>query len=57
MLDLVKPAVMHKITLRDLKTCKLAPIFLDTFFNLEKWLEHEQKDPFQTIRVSRLSCT
>lgn len=40
-----------KITLRDLKRCKLSHIFFDTFFNIEKYLEHEQKDPFSVIRV------
>lgn len=40
-----------KITLRDLKKCKLSHIFFDTFFNIEKYLEHEQKDPFSLIRV------
>uniref|UniRef100_A0A2I3GFG4 Protein phosphatase 2 regulatory subunit B''alpha n=1 Tax=Nomascus leucogenys TaxID=61853 RepID=A0A2I3GFG4_NOMLE len=46
MLDLVKPAIDGKITLRDLKRCRMAHIFYDTFFNLEKYLDHEQRDPF-----------
>ncbi|XP_006907283.1 serine/threonine-protein phosphatase 2A regulatory subunit B'' subunit alpha isoform X1 [Pteropus alecto] len=46
MLDLVKPASEGKITLRDLKRCRMAHIFYDTFFNLEKYLDHEQRDPF-----------
>ncbi|CAN0084273.1 unnamed protein product [Lampetra fluviatilis] len=46
MLDLVKPQVEGKITLKDLKRCRMAYVFYDTFFNLEKYLEHEQKDPF-----------
>ncbi|CAF87727.1 unnamed protein product, partial [Tetraodon nigroviridis] len=50
MLDLVKPEVEGKISLRDLKRCKLSHIFFDTFFNIEKYLEHEQKDPFSVIR-------
>ncbi|KAK5890216.1 hypothetical protein CesoFtcFv8_013762 [Champsocephalus esox] len=50
MLDLVKPEVDGKITLRDLKRCKLSHIFFDTFFNIEKYLDHEQKDPFSVIR-------
>lgn len=45
-------AFSGKITLRDLKRCKLSHIFFDTFFNIEKYLEHEQKDPFSVIRVS-----
>uniref|UniRef100_A0A8B9LM36 Protein phosphatase 2 regulatory subunit B''beta n=1 Tax=Astyanax mexicanus TaxID=7994 RepID=A0A8B9LM36_ASTMX len=46
MLDLVRPEIPGKITLRDLKRCKLAHIFFDTFFNIEKYLDREQRDPF-----------
>lgn len=46
MLDLVKPENTGKITLKDLKRCRMAHIFFDTFFNLEKYLDHEQRDPF-----------
>uniref|UniRef100_A0AAR2KQ74 EF-hand domain-containing protein n=1 Tax=Pygocentrus nattereri TaxID=42514 RepID=A0AAR2KQ74_PYGNA len=46
MLDLVKPECQGKMTLRDLKRCRMAHIFFDTFFNLEKYLDHEQRDPF-----------
>lgn len=35
-----------KISLSDLKKCSMTYIFLDTFFNLHKYLLHEQKDPF-----------
>ncbi|XP_069365871.1 serine/threonine-protein phosphatase 2A regulatory subunit B'' subunit delta isoform X2 [Maniola hyperantus] len=52
MLDMVHPAEDGKITLGDLKKCKLTPIFFDTFFNLEKYLDHEQRDPFATQRDS-----
>ncbi|XP_045501421.1 uncharacterized protein LOC123698712 [Colias croceus] len=52
MLDMVHPAEHGKITLTDLKKCKLTPIFYDTFFNLEKYLDHEQRDPFATQRDS-----
>ena len=51
MLDIVKPRVEGKITLSDLKACKMTPLFFDTFFNLEKYLEHEQKDPFANVKV------
>lgn len=40
-----------KITLRDLKRCKMSHIFFDTFFNIEKYLDHEQRDPFFAVRV------
>jgi len=49
-LDLIKPESDNTITLRDVKQCKLSPVFFDTFFNLDKWLEHEQKDPFQSSK-------
>lgn len=46
LLDLVKPEDEGRITLRDLKRCRMAHIFYDTCFNLEKYLDHEQRDPF-----------
>uniref|UniRef100_A0AAR2LH31 EF-hand domain-containing protein n=1 Tax=Pygocentrus nattereri TaxID=42514 RepID=A0AAR2LH31_PYGNA len=51
MLDLVKPECQGKMTLRDLKRCRMAHIFFDTFFNLEKYLDHEQRDPFAVQKV------
>lgn len=50
MLDMIRPMKSNTITLRDLKICKMTPIFFDTFFNLEKYLDHEQRDPFATQR-------
>ncbi|XP_065163604.1 serine/threonine-protein phosphatase 2A regulatory subunit B'' subunit alpha isoform X3 [Atheta coriaria] len=50
MLDMVKPATPGKIALSDLKKCKMTPIFFDTFFNFEKYLDHEQRDPFASQR-------
>ncbi|KAA0715611.1 Serine/threonine-protein phosphatase 2A [Triplophysa tibetana] len=50
MLDLVKPEIPGKITLRDLKRCKLSHIFFDTLFNIEKYLDHEQRDPLMAAR-------
>ena len=46
MLDLIQPKEKDRISLTDLKRCKMTPVFFDTFFNLEKYLDHEQKDPF-----------
>ena len=51
MLDLVRPKEKEQITLSDLKSCKMTNIFFDTFFNLDKFLEHEQRDPFSNMRV------
>ncbi len=42
-----------QITLRDLKRCKLSHIFFDTFFNIEKYLDHEQRDPLLAARVKK----
>ncbi|UJR21734.1 hypothetical protein I4U23_024809 [Adineta vaga] len=50
MLDLVKPEEENKIRLKDLKRCKLTNVFFDTFFNLEKYLNNEQKDPFSNLK-------
>ncbi|XP_048453694.1 serine/threonine-protein phosphatase 2A regulatory subunit B'' subunit beta isoform X5 [Rhincodon typus] len=50
LLDLVKPECEGKITLHDLKKCKMANVFFDTLFNISKYLEHEQKDPFSIPR-------
>lgn len=43
---MIKPMKKDCVTLSDLKRCKMTPIFFDTFFNLEKYMEHEQRDPF-----------
>lgn len=50
MLDMIHPQVEGKISLSDLKKCKMVTIFFDTFFNLEKYLDHEQRDPFASQR-------
>ncbi|PAA46597.1 hypothetical protein BOX15_Mlig023791g4 [Macrostomum lignano] len=50
MLDMVKPAQPNRIALGDLKRCKLAGVFFDTMFNLHKFLDYEQRDPFANLR-------
>ncbi|XP_063701776.1 serine/threonine-protein phosphatase 2A regulatory subunit B'' subunit delta isoform X2 [Culicoides brevitarsis] len=55
MLDMIKPTKQGCIQLGDLKRCRMTPIFFDTFFNLEKYLEHEQRDPFATRENDELS--
>ena len=47
---MIRPYTANNITLKDLKHCKMTPVFFDTFFNLEKYLDHEQRDPFATQR-------
>ncbi|XP_014103403.3 serine-rich adhesin for platelets [Bactrocera oleae] len=50
MLDMIKPARRDCVSLGDLKRCKMTHVFFDTFFNLEKYLDHEQRDPFASQR-------
>ena len=50
MLDMIGPKISNMVSLSDLRTCPMAPIFFDTFFNLEKYLDHEQRDPFASQR-------
>ncbi|XP_051997711.1 serine/threonine-protein phosphatase 2A regulatory subunit B'' subunit beta-like isoform X2 [Xyrauchen texanus] len=54
MLDLVKPEIPGKITLRDLKRCKLAYIFFDTLFNIDKYLNHEQREPLLAAKDAEI---
>ena len=51
MLDIVQPQIPGRISLSDLKKCKLTSLFFDTFFNLQKYLDYEQRDPFATVRL------
>lgn len=55
MLDMIKPSIPGCVKLGDLKKCKMTPIFFDTFFNLEKYMEHEQRDPFASQREDEVS--
>ena len=45
------PSPSGKISLRDLKACKLTSIFFNTFINVEKYLEYEQRDPVSAAKV------
>ncbi|XP_022707751.1 serine/threonine-protein phosphatase 2A regulatory subunit B'' subunit delta-like [Varroa jacobsoni] len=48
MVDMIKPSQDNFLTLGDLKRSQAVGVFFDTFFNLEKYLEHEQTDPFSS---------
>ncbi|XP_026635668.1 serine/threonine-protein phosphatase 2A regulatory subunit B'' subunit beta isoform X3 [Microtus ochrogaster] len=52
MLDLVQPRIPGKITLPDLKRCKLAHVFFNTFFNVDKYLDYEQREQASLLRES-----
>ena len=41
------------ISLHDLKACKLTSVFFNTFINVEKYLEYEQRDPVSAAKVRR----
>ena len=41
------------ITLRDLKNSQLTSMFFNTFINIEKYLDYEQRDPVALSRVRR----
>eukprot|EP01135_Chromosphaera_perkinsii_P000532 Nk52_evm6s116 gene=Nk52_evmTU6s116 len=45
-LDMIKPVRENHITLGDLKRSKMTGLFFNLFFNLHKFLDFEQKDPF-----------
>lgn len=45
-LDMVNPQMPDKISLMDLKKCRMAHVFFNTFLNTAKYLEYEQRDPF-----------
>ena len=47
---MIMPKKRNVISLQDMKRCRMTPIFFDTFFNLEKYLDHEQRDPFASNR-------
>jgi serine/threonine-protein phosphatase 2A regulatory subunit B'' len=51
MLDLVHPKDINRITLADLKRCKLVPVFFNTFLNMNKYLDFEQRDPSSQDRA------
>ncbi|XP_055853617.1 serine/threonine-protein phosphatase 2A regulatory subunit B'' subunit beta isoform X2 [Episyrphus balteatus] len=55
MLDMIKPKQPGYISLGDLKRCKLTNVFFDTFLNLEKFLQHEQRDPLSADRDDYIS--
>lgn len=53
--DMIKPKQPGLICLSDLKRCKLVNVFFDTFFNLDKFLQHEQREYFPSDRDEYIS--
>ena len=54
-LDIVCPKEETKISLTDIKKCKQPSLFFNIFLNIQKFLDHELKDPLSN-KVNRLSC-
>jgi serine/threonine-protein phosphatase 2A regulatory subunit B'' len=52
MSDMLSPREQGRITLRDLRRCKLAGNFFNVLFNLNKFIAFETRDPF-LIRQER----
>ena len=52
MSDMLCPATPGRITLADLRACKLAGQFFNVLFNLGKFVAYEARDPF-SIRAER----
>ena len=52
MSDMLHPETPGRITLRDLRRCKLAGNFFNVLFNLNKFIAFETRDPF-LIRQER----
>lgn len=46
MIDMIKPADPRRITLKDLKQCKMAGVFFNALFNLNKFILYESRNPF-----------
>lgn len=44
------PPLSGKITLRDLKSSQMMAVFFNTFMNIEKYLDYEQRDPVSTAK-------
>jgi len=45
MTDMVKPRVEGKICIADLLHCKMGGLFFNVLFNLNKFIQYEQRDP------------
>jgi serine/threonine-protein phosphatase 2A regulatory subunit B'' len=46
MIDMIKPNEYWKISMRDIRKCKLIANFFNVLFNLNKFVAFEQRDPF-----------
>ena len=36
--------------MRDLKSCQMTPVFFNTFVNVDKYLDYEQRDPVASVK-------
>eukprot|EP00047_Mylnosiga_fluctuans_P023664 m.143135 g.143135 ORF g.143135 m.143135 type:complete len:548 (-) comp9660_c0_seq2:161-1804(-) len=52
-IDMVSPKNRHAISLADIKRSRQAPLFFNTFCNVNKFLDVEEKDPFQAQKENQ----
>ena len=53
MLDMVKPHDNTAVLVSDLRRCKQADVFINTFTNLNKFLSYETRDPFMVFQENQ----
>jgi serine/threonine-protein phosphatase 2A regulatory subunit B'' len=54
-IDMINPKSDAIITLNELKHCKMAPVFFNTFVNVDKYLDYEQRDPVANNKAQEMS--
>lgn len=46
---MVKPKCQNKISLADLKACRVASLFFNTFLNVQKYYIREENNPYRLL--------
>lgn len=54
---MIKPAREAMFTRRDLKASKMAPLFFDMIFNLNKFALYERRDPYLLVNCFSVLLT
>lgn len=49
--DMIQPQSVGQFTRKDLKRTRMAPLFFNVLFNVNKYAIAEQKDPFLAQQV------
>ena len=45
---MLKPKCPNKISLADLKACKMTSLFFNIFFNVNKYMNEDESDPYES---------